>query len=200
VDNAFWETEYNNLDRETFGKPSEEIYGIANKLEKGSQILDVGAGEGRNAIYLSKLGFDVDAFDISKKGIKKMDYLAAKNGIYINSFICDISNFKFTKQYDLIVAHGILQFIDKTIRDEFIEQMKDFTKPGGYNIISVFTDATETPEDLRNLMVGVFKDGQIQSFYTEWDVDYKSYTFNDEHENGIKHTHSANKIIARKMN
>lgn len=198
MNNVFWESEYNNLERETFGKPSDEIYDIACELKKGSQILDVGAGEGRNAIYLSEQGFNVDAFDISEKGIKKLNYLATKKGVYINSFICDVSNFIFCKQYDLIIAHGILQFIDNSIRNKFIEQMKNFTKVGGYNIISVFTNTTEIPEDLKDLMIGVFKDGEIKTYYTKWDVEYKSYSFNDEHENGIKHTHTANKIIAQK--
>lgn len=198
MSNVFWENGYDNLESETFGKPSDEVYDIARKLKRGSRILDVGAGEGRNAIYLSEQGFNVDAFDISEKGINKLNYLASKKGIYINSFICDVSNFIFCWQYDLIIAHGILQFIDRSIRNEFIEQMKNFTKVGGYNVVSVFTDTTEIPEDLKDLMIGVFKDGEIKNFYTKWNVDYKSYSFNDEHENGIKHLHSANKIIAQK--
>ena len=38
-------------------------------------ILDIASGDGRNAIYLAKLGFEVDALDFSIEALNRLDYL-----------------------------------------------------------------------------------------------------------------------------
>ena len=38
-------------------------------LASGKRVLDIAAGNGRNAIYLAEHGFDVDAVDISETGL-----------------------------------------------------------------------------------------------------------------------------------
>ena len=49
-------------------------------------------------------------------------------------------------------------------------------------------------------MVGVFKNEEIKNYYKEWDIKlFESKKFNDEHDNGIKHYHVLNKIVAKKI-
>ena len=69
----FWESEYLNREKSTFGNPSKEVVDIVQHLEKGARVLDVGCGDGRHSLYLANLGFRVDAFDISENAIKKLD-------------------------------------------------------------------------------------------------------------------------------
>ncbi len=48
-------------------------------------------------------------------------------------------------------------------------------------------------------MIGVFSKQEIKEYYQDWTiVDFKEVIFQDEHENGLKHTHAMNKMIARK--
>ena len=71
----FWEESYKRKGKtDTFydGKPSPDVILAGSMLDKGSCILDLGCGEGRNAIYLAQLGFKVMANDISKPGIDKL--------------------------------------------------------------------------------------------------------------------------------
>ena len=44
-----------------------------------AEALVLAAGEGRNAVYLAKKGFDVVAVDISAKGLEKCSTLARRN-------------------------------------------------------------------------------------------------------------------------
>lgn len=77
--------------------------------------------------------------------------------------------------------------------------MKENTKCGGYNIIAVFTDVNEPPKDLKPYLIGIFKEEEIKQYYKDWIVEeFQTYTFEDEHENNIKHRHAINKIIAMK--
>lgn len=198
-DKIFWENEYNDLKRATFGQPSKEIIDIVDKLSKDSTVLDMGAGDGRNSIFISKYGFEVDAFDILQSGIDKLNYIAKHNNLIINASVADVCSFRYNKKYDLIIAHGLLQFIDKKSQRYVIEKMRENTKVGGYNIIAVFTDEEPIPNDLKESMIGVFKEKEIRDYYMDWDIlMFERCKFNDEHIGGIKHRHAMNKLVAKK--
>lgn len=117
----FWENEYLNKEKSTFGNPSKEVEDIVPFLNKGARILDVGCGDGRHAIYLSGLGFEVDAFDISKNAIEKLDYLKEHKNLNISTYVCDALDFDFKYKYDLIIIHGVLQFIERKKQPKILE-------------------------------------------------------------------------------
>lgn len=196
----FWENEYLNKEKSTFGNPSKEVEDIVSLLPKGAKILDVGCGDGRHSLYLATLGFQVDSFDISESAINKIDYLKEQNNLNINTYVCDVLEFEFKYKYDLIIVHGVLQFIEREKQPEIIELLKNWTEVNGYHIVALFTDEEPVPEDLKDVMVGVFKNGEIKDYYSEWEIKlFESYKFNDEHENGIKHCHALNKIVSKKI-
>jgi len=71
----FWEDSYKRpgkLDTFGGGKPSEAVVKAAFQLPSGIKALDLGCGEGRNALYLASLGFKTSASDISQSGIDKL--------------------------------------------------------------------------------------------------------------------------------
>ena len=76
----FWEDEYLNKEKSTFGNPSKEVKELVPYLKKDAKILDVGCGDGRHALYLASLGFQVDAFDLSKNAIEKIEKSSRTKG------------------------------------------------------------------------------------------------------------------------
>ena len=62
----------------------------------------MGCGDGRHALYLASLGFQVDAFYLSKNAIEKIDYLKQKNNLNIHTWVCDVLDYPFRYSYDLI--------------------------------------------------------------------------------------------------
>ncbi|MBQ2953565.1 MAG: methyltransferase domain-containing protein [Clostridia bacterium] len=196
----FWEDEYRDLDRSTFGSPSREVEEIVPFLPEGARILDAGCGDGRHALYLAGLGFQVDAFDISENAIAKVNYLKERGHLNINTCVCDILAFEFRHKYDLIIIHGVLQFIEREKQPQTIGLLKVWTKENGYNIVALFTDEEPVPEDLRDIMIGVFRSGEIRDYYKDWEIRwFESRKFSDEHENGVKHCHAMEKIVAQKI-
>ena len=195
----FWESEYQNKERTTFGNPSPEVAELAQHLPRGARVLDVGCGDGRHALYLAGLGFQVDAFDVSENAIAKLDYLKDRHGLQINTCVCDAMDFSLAHRYDLVILHGVLQFVAREKQPLILERLKFWTSVGGYHVVALFTDEEPVPDDLRDVMVGVFKEGEIKRYYGDWDVQmFESRKFRDEHENGIRHCHAMNKIVAQK--
>jgi tellurite methyltransferase len=198
----FWEESYKRpgkLDTFGAGKPNETVVKIASQLPSGTKALDLGCGEGRNALYLAGLGFQVSAFDISESGIEKLRTIAHKRRFNIDSSVCDMRTYEFPHKFDLIVCQGCLHLIKREEWESLIRRMKKFTVPGGQHIVGVFTDTVPEPEDQRGLMVGLFKEGELLEQYEDWEIiENHAYRFAHTHPGGVSHEHAGNEIIARK--
>ncbi|KMQ50379.1 Tellurite resistance protein TehB [Chitinispirillum alkaliphilum] len=198
MDSPFWEKTYREDDISTFGEPSIEIKQLSQELDKNSKILDVGCGEGRNAIYLAENGFDVEAFDISDAGIGKLTSCADSKSLSVNAYTCSIDQFVFKSRYDCIIMHGVLHLVHRNVWENFLLEVKNHTSQNGLNIIAIFTDILPIPNDLTDHCIGLFKDGELKNIYQDWQIEqFDSYQFTDTHPGNIIHEHAANKIIAR---
>lgn len=172
----------------------------AEKLPAGARILDIGCGDGRHAVYLAQLGFEVEAIDISEAGIAKINrYKALRELHNLQAVVQDITTYEFKQSYDCIISHGLFHFLERQDWQRLIQAMQNYTKLDGINIITVFTDEVAIPEDLAPFIKGICKEGEIKDLYQQWSIAYyRSYQFEDEHENNIKHCHAANKLVAMK--
>ena len=99
----FWEETYRNNEINIFpAEPNGTILEFEHLLRKDSAILEAGCGEGQNVRYLAKNGYsDIDAFDLSEAGISKLNRLCEKEGLRINAFVNDLTQYRFIKSYDL---------------------------------------------------------------------------------------------------
>ena len=99
----------------------------------------------------------------------------------------------------IIVCVGCLHLIKRDEWAQVIARMKQYTSSGGINVVGVFTDEAPEPEDQRGLMVGLFKEGELLTYYQDWEIiDKKTYIFEHTHPDGPTHKHAGNDIIARK--
>ncbi len=166
-------------------------------LPAGARVLDLGCGDGRNAIPLAESGFDVTAVDISEAGIAKINTLTRGRGLCIQAVVADMGSYRIQDRYDLIVAHGCLHLLERTQWKRIVKNMQEHTLPGGYNAVTVFTESVPASHDMVDFFVGLFHEEELFTVYSHWDLMLrKSYTFRDEHPGGIRHTHAANKIVA----
>ena len=93
------------------------------------RALDVGMGQGRNAVYLAQQGWQVTGFDVSKVGLDRASAAAKQAGVTINAVLSSDEEFDFgTSQWDLI---AILYPIEK--RSVF--RVRQALKPGGLIVI-----------------------------------------------------------------
>jgi tellurite methyltransferase len=198
----FWENCYRESGApDTFGngKPSEFLVEAIENHFSGATVLDLGCGEGRNALYAAVLGFDVTAFDISAAGIEKLKSLAGDQGLQINAFVCDMKDFEFRESYDLIISTGCLHLLERHQWQVVLPNILENTSPDGLNVIDIFTDKLPPPEDLAPFVKGLFREGELFEYYNRWEIiKQDSRVFEDQHKGGTRHTHASNRIIARK--
>ncbi|MBC8164421.1 MAG: class I SAM-dependent methyltransferase [Bryobacteraceae bacterium] len=72
---------------------------------KPGRALEIGMGQGRNTIYLAKLGWDVTGFDISEVGMEVARKSADAAGVKITTIKAAMEDFDYgTGRWDLIVA------------------------------------------------------------------------------------------------
>jgi tellurite methyltransferase len=140
------------------------------RLLSGGRVLDIATGEGRNAIFLAQHGFEVDAVDISEKGLKKARELARKKGVKVNVLLVDLDHYQIEKErYDLIANFYFL-------KRRLIPEVRKGLKKGGKVIFETYllehrTLATGGPKQAKyflkpNELLRFFKDFRIL-FYRE---------------------------------
>ena len=100
-------------------------------LPKG-KALDLATGEGKNAVFLAKHGWHVDAIDISPVGLKKARRLAKENGVAIHAHLADLDNFQIEREgYDVILD---FYFLSRRL----IPKIKKGLKRGGKVIFETY--------------------------------------------------------------
>lgn len=197
----FWEKAYQEYDTTAFSNnPNSTITEFEHLINNQSKVLEVGCGEGQNAIYLAQKGHHVDAFDLSEYGIAKLKYRCKLSNAQVNAFVADLTSYQFEQYYDMVICFGTLHFVAKNDWKQFVNNAKEYTNIGGIHIIQIFTDVVPASEDIAPFAIGLAKDKEIKELYADWEIlQFKSYVFEDEHPNVPKHLHASNKIAARRM-
>jgi len=102
------------------------------RLLPRGKALDVATGEGKNAVFLARHGFDVEAVDISQKGLRKARRLAGEKGVKVKTVLADLDHYPIEKErYDLITD---FYFLDRRL----IPRIKKGLKKGGKVVFETY--------------------------------------------------------------
>ena len=199
MEKPFWESTYKDDSVSTFGtEPNTSIPEFEHLFQKSWNVLEIGCGEGKNPLYLASQGYaNVDAFDLSENAISKLSRIADKHKLIINAWVQDLRLYQFERQYDLVISFGTLHFVDKPDWKALLLKAKDNTNVGGIHIIQIFTNVLPASPDIAPFAIGLADDEELKAIYDDWSIlQFKSYTFEDEHPGVAKHYHAANKIVS----
>jgi 2-polyprenyl-3-methyl-5-hydroxy-6-metoxy-1,4-benzoquinol methylase len=104
MDRHAWNERYEGSDLVWSAQPNRTFADEVAALEPG-RALDLGAGEGRNAIWLAQQGWTATAVDLSDVALEKARKLAEANGVEIDTVVADITSWvPPTEAYDLVAV------------------------------------------------------------------------------------------------
>lgn len=168
------------------GKASSDFALEASVLAMGNSVLDLGCGEGQDAVTFAEKGYCVTAIDASTSAIAHAKRLAAERGLQIR-WICDnIQSFScWDGQYDFIYADGLLHFFEADKLSEVIGKMQERTKLAGINAIGVFDNRTTEKEKADLSFWGIKFESipLIELLYSNWSIVRKDFIIS-ERDNG----------------
>ena len=129
MDAQEWDTRYTNTPWVWSADPNMWVVQELEGLRPG-RALDLGAGEGRNAVWLARRGWQVDAVDFSRVALRRADELAAANGVQVVTREADLTTFEPDEAaYDLVLV--VYVHLAHADMDGLLRRAARAARPGG---------------------------------------------------------------------
>jgi SAM-dependent methyltransferase len=103
MDRESWNVRYEGRELMWTAAPNQFLVAEVGALAPG-RALDLGCGEGRNAVWLAEQGWHVTAVDFSDVGIAKGQDMAARRGVEVAWVIEDLNGYQPSdRAFDLVI-------------------------------------------------------------------------------------------------
>lgn len=137
MSSTFWDDRYAGDDLAYGEAPNDFLAQMADRLPKEGHALDIGAGEGRNALFLASRGLDVLATDQSVVGMTKAERFARERGLALRTQAIDLRDFEAaSNSFDVISS--IFVHLPAALRAAVHERVRSWLKPGGVFLLEAY--------------------------------------------------------------
>jgi SAM-dependent methyltransferase len=103
------------------------------------RAIDLGCGEGDNAIFLAQHGFQVTAVDFSPAAIAKAKAKAHEAGADVDFVIDDLTRLTgVSGHFDVLVDYGTFDDLSNRDRAAYVDQVRSLAKPGAKFLLWCF--------------------------------------------------------------
>ena len=132
----FWNERYGNPGQSYGTEPNDFLRLNFAGLPKG-RVLSLCEGEGRNAVFLARNGYEVLAVDGSYVGLQNAENLAIQRGVKIKTEVADLADYKIQPDYwDAVVL--IFAHLPRLIRERIHQQAVLGLRGGGVLLLESF--------------------------------------------------------------
>lgn len=186
-------------DRRVFGAAGSVADVIDRALPLRARILDLGAGQGRHALFYARRGWDVTAVEFSHVGVEQLRAAARAENLTLRVVQSDVREFvrdaiaarssdrsasatlssdddaqrRDSRGYDAIFAIGLYHFLPELDVAPLIAQMQTLTRPGGFHVAAWFTNQSTHPLSSVHLP----PPARIAALYAQWRTIEHAYAW-----------------------
>jgi cyclopropane fatty-acyl-phospholipid synthase-like methyltransferase len=154
----FWNQRFSG-DTYLFGtEPNAFLLSQRKRLKPGMRALAVADGEGRNGVFLARLGLDVLSTDFSPVALEKARKLAAAAGVALGTECVDVATWDWGAPRFDVVAGIFIQFVGPAERARMFANIKHVLKPGGLLLLEGYRP--------KQLEYGTGGPSQVENLYT----------------------------------
>jgi tellurite methyltransferase len=133
-----WDARYSGAEYRYGCEPNPWLAAHTELLRPPGRALDLACGEGRDAVYLATLGFDVEAIDASTVALAKAERLATRRGVHVDWRRVDLEGDYLAPagNYALITCHNFLH-------RPLLAALPAALRPAGVLIYATFLEGQE---------------------------------------------------------
>lgn len=170
----FWNNRFSS-DEYIYGDEANEYFKQKLLMITPGKILLPAEGEGRNAVFAAKSGWDTYAFDQSLSGKRKAELLARRNGVKILYNVANMADADYPENsFDVIAL--IYAHLPSAVRANYHKKLTGLLKPGGKLILEAFS-INHPINQATNPQAGGPKDADMLYDIDILENDFPNFTF-----------------------
>jgi len=121
------------------GSPNRFMMEHIELIREGGSVLDVGVGQGRNALPLARRGLRVTGIDMSAAAIETTEKRAAELGLAVSLKRCSFVDFDSgDAPFDAVLAFGLLQEFERQDHARLLDKVWEWTAPGSLLLLTAW--------------------------------------------------------------
>lgn len=117
------------------GDPFTEFESFCGEATVGT-VLDLGCGQGRDALMFARAGHEVVGVDISSVGIQQMMATAKEEDLSVEGIVASICTYTPQNSFDIVILDRVLHMLDEKDRLPTLEVALHAVSPGGHILIA----------------------------------------------------------------
>lgn len=122
---------------QALGNPTQVFVDFfAQQTGKSLRVLDVGCGQGRDALFIARMGHSVVGVDLSPNGIRDMINAANKENLEIEGIVADIKTFAPTGAFDIVLIDRTMHMLPEKDRLDVLGRLLIAVPKGGWVLIA----------------------------------------------------------------
>ncbi len=167
--------------------------------------MDIGCGYGRNALYLARLGFRVDALDVAPEAIRRLREVAGREGLAVHATVADARRWRpAVRRYDIVLAVTVLSLLAEGDLAALCGRMAKAVTSGGLLLVEDFASddpgrqAGRQASEFAPLVRHYFAPGELARLFPGLEVAACDQIKVTDRTHGTLHRHSLLRFAARK--
>lgn len=130
-----------------FGEPYPELIEFFTAHPKRGKVLDLGCGQGRDALALARLGYSLTGVDSSRVGIAQMNRVARMENLNLIGHVGDIYAFDDFEPFDVVLLDSMFHFAQKDKAKEvgLIQRIISKVKSGCLIVVCIQDTGDKVP-------------------------------------------------------
>jgi SAM-dependent methyltransferase len=137
ADRDFWNKKFNDAKTDFNHRPNKLLISAIRDRQLGAAI-DLGMGQGRNAVFLAQQGWRVTGVDLSNVAVEQARSQASRLGIKLDTVVADLSRYDLGQgRWDLIAMFYVHAWYHAA-KPDCVRRLHRALKPGGVIVIEGF--------------------------------------------------------------
>ena len=180
---------------------SDLLWSCREFLPPAARVLDLGCGTGRNAVFLTRLGYHVSAVDISQVAVRALESSAQSRGVAVSTECADIRDIDLPAgHFDMILIYGLLNSIDPFDWSAILHKVQLATKLGGINVVTYFNRYSSVDSVDGREVIALAEPDFALGEYGGWAViQHDSRCESHRHGARPEHQHVTERLAIRKV-